>query len=205
MQATIKQDNAPTPSIFTNKTRLQILAQEVYHSETTLDEMAAHVGQDLGMLLELLSELEHDLRDLVREYMLKRYKYKLCGDRKTQIAALGNYTHNWQKSDVEEAALFEGSAANGKPGGEPSEAAVRAKERVWDRHARRALMQINGRELRDLSIGECRSLGKTRSLEARVLTDLGEQLGHLDHTQTVGAIMNDDQLEAIIKKAKSKK
>jgi hypothetical protein len=85
------------------------------------------------------------------------------------------------------------------PYSEPSSAALSAAARVAHASARTALMIIDGRDIREWTIGQCLTAGRHKSREARVLTVIGDRLRHLTHTERVGNILGDDALKEIIR------
>jgi hypothetical protein len=60
------------------------------------------------------------------------------------------------------------------------------------------IMNIDGVDIRDFTIGQCRSAAKHKSHEAYVLRVLGNQYGHLDHTKRIGDLVSDSDLKSIV-------
>lgn len=183
--------------------RLQMLAQDVYYQELTLDGMAEAIEEDADLLRALLKETGHDIRNIVRDYILKRHraqKAKYAAKENNADIQFGQYPHNLPPDHLTNMSPSDETCSKVPANhAEPSAQAMAAKERTWQRHARRALMQIDGREIREFTIGECRSAGRRKAREGRVLSALGEKLAHLNHTDEVGKIMSDDQIEEVLK------
>lgn len=68
--------------------------------------------------------------------------------------------------------------------------------------ARRVIMSIDGRDLREWTIGQALTFAKRKGHEAYVLRVIGNQLRHLDHTQEIGAILSDSDLQKIVAQGK---
>lgn len=71
------------------------------------------------------------------------------------------------------------------------------------RHVADVIMAIDGVDIRDWTIGQCRSAARHKSHEAYVLRILGNDYNHLDHSKRIGDLVTDQVLMSIVQQGRA--
>lgn len=78
------------------------------------------------------------------------------------------------------------------------QAAMKTATRLAD-----VIMSIDGVDIREWTIGQCRSAARHKGHEAYVLRILGNQYGHLDHTKYIKDVVTDQNLKSIVEQGRA--
>ena len=65
------------------------------------------------------------------------------------------------------------------------------------------IMMIDGQDIREWTVGQCLTAGRRKKHEAYVLSVLGSQYQHLDHTKKIGDLVSDSVLMSIIEQGRA--
>lgn len=69
--------------------------------------------------------------------------------------------------------------------------------------AAKALMVIDGVDIRDWTIGQCLTAARRKGHEAYVLRVIGNRWRHDTHSKTVGSLMNDADIASIVEQGRA--
>lgn len=154
------------------KARLEEFLAEVNNGTLKLADLVDIVRTDASMLIIIMNLTKTGLRRRVQEYIdTYNAPKRKPGRPRTQPAM--------------------------QP--PPSTERLHAAQTVYAQAAQAAVLVIDGTDIMDWTIGQCLSTAKRKDFEARVLRAIGTQLGHLNHTETIGNVLNAAQVKEIIK------
>lgn len=80
---------------------------------------------------------------------------------------------------------------------------LRAAARRTANRIATVIMLIEGIDIRDWTIGQCRSSARHKAHEAYVLRVLGNDYNHLDHTKRIGDLVSDQVLMSIVQQGRA--
>lgn len=89
-----------------------------------------------------------------------------------------------------------------KPAGQLSPETIAAKLETTKHVARKVLMVIDGVDIRDWTVGQCRTAGRHKAHEAYVLRVLGNVWEQQPHSKTIGELMADEAIANIVEQGR---
>lgn len=155
--------------------RLQALADAVLDCMITFEDFLKALRTDAALIQMLFEQNSVGLAEHAHAFLRDRRHQKAANSRTSVSAHLRTLG-----------------------GIHPSPRTLEAAATVAKQSAKTVLLLIDNRDIREWTIGQCRSAGRRKSREARLLERLGAELGHLKHTDTIGSVLSDKQIKAYI-------